>query len=169
MLEERWHPVGGKKAKHNCLFKFFMGKTKITTESKTESKPIEEQTKTALVKIPKKKITSGTLNIDATFNNTKVLFSDKLGNVLFWSSAGSLGFRGAKKGTPFAASKVGDVVGSKASILGVKDADVVVRGVGSGREPAIRAFMAYGIEITSIKDATPVPHNGPKPKKPRRV
>jgi len=98
-----------------------------------------------------------------------VLFSDKKGNALFWSSAGALGFKGAKKGTPFAASKVGDVVGSKVSTLGVKEADVVVRGVGSGREPAIRAFMAHGIEITSIKDATPVPHNGPKPKKPRRV
>ena len=88
---------------------------------------------------------------------------------MFWSSSGSLGFKGAKKGTPFAASKVGDIIGDKALTLGVKDADVVVKGVGSGREPAIRAFMAHGIEITSIKDATPVPHNGPKPKKPRRV
>ena len=146
-----------------------MGKTKVTTESDAEIKPVEGEVKVAAAKGPKKKITSGILNIDATFNNTKVLFSDKLGNVLFWSSAGSLGFKGAKKGTPFAASKVGDVIGSKAVALGVKDADVVVRGVGSGREPVIRAFMAYGIEITSIKDATPVPHNGPKPKKPRRV
>lgn len=153
-----------------------MGKTKITTKIDTESKPLEGEAKTASaapkdgqVKISKKKITSGILSIDATFNNTKVLFSDKLGNVLFWSSAGSLGFKGAKKGTPFAASKVGDIIGNKAFVLGVKDADVVVRGVGSGREPAIRAFMACGIEITSIKDATPVPHNGPKPKKPRRV
>jgi len=146
-----------------------MGKTKITTESSTEVKGGEEQVKATPTKVPKKKITSGILSIDATFNNTKVLFSDKLGNVLFWSSSGSLGFKGAKKGTPFAASKVGDVIGNKASVLGVKDADVVVKGVGSGREPAIRAFMAYGIEITSIKDATPVPHNGPKPKKPRRV
>jgi len=109
------------------------------------------------------------LHVEATFNNTKVLFSDKLGNTLFWSSAGSLGFRGAKKGTPFAASKVGDVIGGKAAILGVKDSDVVVLGVGSGREPAIRAFMAHWIDITSILDATPVPHNGPKAKKPRRV
>ena len=146
-----------------------MGKTKITTETNTEIKPKEGEVKEAAVKVPKKKITSGILSVDATFNNTKVLFSDKLGNVLFWSSSGSLGFKGAKKGTPFAASKVGEVIGSKAAILGVKDADVVVRGVGSGREPAIRAFMANGIEITSIKDATPVPHNGPKPKKPRRV
>ncbi|HTE48651.1 MAG TPA: 30S ribosomal protein S11 [Candidatus Paceibacterota bacterium] len=123
----------------------------------------------APLKTPKKKITSGVLSIDATFNNTKVLFSDKAGNTLFWSSAGALGFRGAKKGTPFAASKVGDAIGSQAVTLGVKDADIVVLGVGSGREPAIRAFMAHGIEITSIVDATPMPHNGPKAKKPRRV
>lgn len=149
-----------------------MGKTKITTKSVSEEKVekiIESTPKETPTKTPKKKITSGILFIDATFNNTKVLFGDKLGNTLFWSSAGSLGFKGAKKGTPFAASKVGDLVGNKVAVLGVKDSDVVVRGVGSGREPAIRAFMAHGIEITSIKDATPVPHNGPKPKKPRRV
>ncbi|MFA6520219.1 MAG: 30S ribosomal protein S11 [Candidatus Paceibacterota bacterium] len=127
------------------------------------------EVKKAPGKTAKKKVTSGVLHIDATFNNTKVLFSDKVGNTLFWSSAGSLGFRGAKKGTPFAASKVGDIIGSKAAVLGVKDADVVILGVGSGREPAVRAFMAHGIEITSILDATPVPHNGPKAKKPRRV
>src|ERR1035437_228664 len=143
-----------------------MGKTKITTESISEEKV---EVKATQAKTPKTKITSGVLYIDATFNNTKVLFGDKLGNTLFWSSAGTLGFRGAKKGTPFAASKVGDLIGDKAAILGVKDSGVVVRGVGSGREPAIRAFMTHGIEITSIKDATPVPHNGPKAKKPRRV
>ncbi len=144
-----------------------MAKTKTTTEEE-EVKP-EGEAKAAPVKTAKKKVTSGILHVDATFNNTKVLFSDKLGNILFWSSAGALGFRGAKKGTPFAASKVGDIIGDKAATLGVKDADVVVRGVGSGREPAIRAFMAHNIEIFSIKDATPVPHNGPKAKKPRRV
>jgi len=147
-----------------------MGKTKITTESTNETgAEAKAEVKTVTTKTAKKKITSGILFIDATFNNTKVLFGDKLGNTLFWSSAGSLGFRGAKKGTPFAASKVGDLIGDKAAILGVKDSEVVVRGVGSGREPVIRAFMAHSIEITSIKDATPVPHNGPKPKKPRRV
>jgi small subunit ribosomal protein S11 len=145
-----------------------MGKTKITTEE-VKKEENGEEVKKAPSKTPKKKITSGVLHVEATFNNTKVLFSDKLGNTLFWGSAGAMGFRGAKKGTPFAASKVGDVIGSKASILGVKDADVVVLGVGSGREPAIRAFMAHGIDITSILDATPVPHNGPKAKKPRRV
>lgn len=142
-----------------------MAKEKTTKE---EVKA-EGEVKAPVAKGPKKKIFSGILSVSATFNNTTVLFSDKLGNVLFWSSAGSLGFRGAKKGTPFAASKVGDIIGEKAATLGVKDTDVVVKGVGSGREPAIRSFMAHGIEITSIKDATPVPHNGPKAKKPRRV
>ncbi len=144
-----------------------MGKTKIATEKKVST--AETPGIPAPAKTPKKKITSGVLHIEATFNNTKVLFSDKVGNTLFWSTSGSLGFKGAKKGTPFAASKVGDLIGGKAAALGVKDADVVVLGVGSGREPAIRAFMAHGIEITSILDATPVPHNGPKAKKPRRV
>ncbi len=144
-----------------------MSKIKTTETKKEEG--AEKIVQAEAPKTPKKKVISGILSIDATFNNTKVLFGDKMGNTLFWSSAGSLGFRGAKKGTPFAASKVGDIIGGKAAMLGVKDADVVVLGVGSGREPAIRAFMAHGIEITSIQDATPVPHNGPKAKKPRRV
>lgn len=149
-----------------------MGKTKITTKSAEENKEEGAQEKGSVKtagKGSKKKFTSGTLYIDATFNNTKVLFGDKLGNTLFWSSAGSLGFKGAKKGTPFAASKVGEVIGSKAVALGIKEAEVVVKGVGSGREPVIRSFMAYGVDITSIRDITPVPHNGPKAKKPRRV
>ncbi len=139
----------------------------------TKTKDTTEETKVEEVKAPtksgKKKLTAGVLHIQATFNNTKVLFSDKVGNTLFWSSSGSLGFRGAKKGTPFVASKIGDLIGGKAAQIGVKEADVVVLGVGSGRESAIRAFMAHGIQITSILDATPVPHNGPKAKKPRRV
>jgi small subunit ribosomal protein S11 len=142
-----------------------VGKKRITTQKGTES----GGAKASAARVPKKKIVAGTLHIEATFNNTKVVFSDKDGATLFWSSAGSLGFKGAKKGTPFAASKVGDVIGEKASALGVKEADVVIRGVGSGREPVVRSFMAHGIELSGIKDETPVPHNGPKPKKPRRV
>ncbi len=146
-----------------------MPKEKTTKENKEEVKTDAAVEAPKATKSSKKKVTSGVLHIEATFNNTKVIFADKVGNTLFWSSAGSLGFRGAKKGTPFAASKVGDLIGSKAMQMGVKDSDVVVLGVGSGREPVIRAFMAHGIEITSIQDATPVPHNGPKAKKPRRV
>lgn len=122
-----------------------------------------------VTKTPKKKIAEGTLHVEATFNNTKAVVTDKNGNAIFSASAGALGFRGAKKGTPFAASKVGETLGEKSKALGIKSVDAVVKGVGSGREPTIRAFMAYDIEITGIRDITPVPHNGPKPKKPRRV
>ena len=148
-----------------------MGKIKITTKEEEITPPAEgavESTKST-VKVPKKKVVAGTLHVEATFNNTKVVLSDKDGNTLFWTSAGSLGFKGAKKGTPFAASKAGSVIGEKAKALGIKEVDVKVTGVGSGREPTIRAFMAYDIEISGVRDVTPVPHNGPKPKKPRRV
>ncbi len=144
-----------------------MAKTII--ETKEESSEKKGEAKAPSSRLPKKKHTTGTLHVEATFNNTKAVLSDKQGNVLFWSSAGSLGFRGAKKGTPFAASKVGDILGEKAAVLGIKDVDVVVKGVGSGREPTIRSFLARGMELTSVRDETPVPHNGPKPKKPRRV
>ena len=120
-------------------------------------------------KSSKKKVSEGILYVEATFNNTKVALTDKKGNVLAWSSSGSLGFRGAKKGTPFAAAKVGDLVAEKAEGFGVKEVDVIVKGVGTGRESAIRSFISKGIELSSIKDKTPVPFNGPKPKKPRRV
>ncbi|MCR4283919.1 MAG: 30S ribosomal protein S11 [Parcubacteria group bacterium] len=122
-----------------------------------------------MANIPKKKISKGIINILSTYNNTLVSVSDDSGGVLIWSSSGSLGFKGAKKGTPFAASKVAEVVADKASIIGLKEADVIVRGVGAGRDSAIRTFASRGIEINSILDTTPVPHNGPKAKKPRRV
>lgn len=143
-----------------------MGKTKVTTKSGGDKKG---KVKTVKKRTSRRKLDSGILNIEASFNNVKVLFADKLGNTVFWSSAGSLGFRGARKGTPFAASKVGDLIGEKAKGIGVRSVGVVVKGVGSGREPAVRAFVAHGIEIEYIKDVTPVPHNGPKAKKPRRV
>jgi small subunit ribosomal protein S11 len=123
----------------------------------------------SLARVAKKNITSGMLHIHATYNNTKVLLTDKAGNAVAWSTAGALGFSGAKKGTPFAAAKVGELVGDKANIIGVKDVDVVIRGVGAGRESALRGFAGKGIEITRIADDTPIPHNGPRPRKPRRV
>jgi small subunit ribosomal protein S11 len=123
----------------------------------------------ALARVAKKNIVQGTLHIHATYNNTKVMLSDKSGNAIAWSSSGSLGFSGAKKGTPFAAAKVGEMVGDKANIIGVKEVDVVIRGVGSGRESALRAFAGKGIDVSRISDDTPVPHNGPRPKKARRV
>ena len=123
----------------------------------------------SLARVAKKNIVSGVLHIQATYNNTKVLLADKGGNTIAWSSSGALGFSGAKKGTPFAAAKVGEIVGEKANIIGVKEVDVVIRGVGAGRESALRAFAGKGIEVIRIADDTPVPHNGPRPPKPRRV
>ncbi len=123
----------------------------------------------SLARVAKKNITAGTLHIHATFNNTKVLLADKGGNTVAWSSSGSLGFSGAKKGTPFAAAKVGELVGDKANIIGIKEVDVIIRGVGAGRESALRAFAGKGIEVMRIADDTPVPHNGPRPPKPRRI
>lgn len=142
-----------------------MGKKRIVKGASSES---AAKSKNAS-KGSKKKVSEGILYVEATFNNTKVSLTDKKGNVLFWSSSGSLGFKGAKKGTPFAAAKVGDLIAEKAETVGLKEADVIVKGVGTGRESAIRSFMSRGIELTSIKDKTPVPFNGPRPKKPRRV
>ncbi len=117
----------------------------------------------------KRKMENGIMYVEATYNNTKVSIADASGNVVAWSSSGSLGFAGAKKGTPFAAAKVGELLGDKATAMGVKELAVVVAGVGAGRESAIRAIATKGIHITSIKDTTPVPHNGPRPPKARRV
>ena len=117
----------------------------------------------------KRKLTYGLLHIQSTYNNTKVVLTDMKGGTLAWSSSGALGFAGAKKGTPFAAAKVGETLAAKAQTLGVKQVSVLIKGVGSGREAAVRGFISKGIDLVSVTDATPVPHNGPKPKKPRRV
>lgn len=142
-----------------------MGKVRIVKKNSTQEKSSSKPS----AKVSKKKVAAGTIYIEATFNNTKAVVTDKSGNALIWSSAGSLGFRGAKKGTPFAASKVGDTLAEKAEAMGIKEVDAVIRGVGSGREPVIRSFIAKGYELTGIRDETPIPHNGPKPKKARRV
>lgn len=126
-------------------------------------------TSRALNRIPKRKLASGTLNILATFNNTLLTLCDGKGNAVMSASSGALGFRGARKSTPFAAAKVGEIIGEKALQMGMKDAAVVVRGVGAGRESALRAFTGKGVSITRITDMTPVPFNGPRPPKPRRV
>jgi len=123
----------------------------------------------ALSKMPKKKLDKAVLYIDSTFNNTRVSLADQKGGVITWSSSGSMGFAGTRKGTPFAAAKVGEVVGEKATTMGVKEAEVFVKGVGPGRESALRSFAGKGIQINAIHDVTPVPHNGPRPPKPRRV
>jgi small subunit ribosomal protein S11 len=123
----------------------------------------------ALNRIPKKKVISGKLNILASFNNTLLTLCDPKGNAIISASSGALGFKGSRKSTPFAAAKVGEVLGEKAQQMGMKDAEVIVRGVGAGRESALRAFTGKGISITRIVDMTPVPFNGVRAPKPRRI
>lgn len=141
-----------------------MGKKRIATGANADSGSKKSSTSAS-----KRKLDVGILNIQSTYNNTKAVLTDAKGNVVAWSSTGSLGFKGAKKGTPYAAAKVGEVLAEKALAMGVKEISVVIKGVGSGRESVARSFIAKGFNIASIKDVTGVPHNGPKPKKPRRV
>ncbi len=144
-----------------------MGKKRIV---KKNSSGVDSALKArSLAKSMKNKVLEGTLYVESTYNNTRLSLADRKGNILTWSTAGSLGFKGAKKGTPFAASKIGELIGEKAQQAGIKEIAVIVKGVGSGRESAIRSLGAFGIEIVSIEDRTPVPHNGPKPRKPRHV
>lgn len=117
----------------------------------------------------KRHIPNGIVNIYSTFNNTLVTIADSSGNVVSWSSSGSSGFKGAKKGTPFAAQMASDVAARKAVEYGMRQVEVMVSGPGSGRETAIRALQAAGLEITLIRDVTPIPHNGCRPPKRRRV
>lgn len=147
-----------------------MGKKKIATAEDVEKKA--EGSAEAVVpvaKAGKRRVESGILCVESTYNNTKLTLTDPKGGTLAWSSSGSLGFKGAKKGTPFAAAKVGETLADKAQILGIREVKVVVKGVGSGRESAIRGFISKGINLITIQDQTPVPHNGPKPPKPRRT
>ena len=117
----------------------------------------------------KKVVPVGRAYIQATFNNTIVTISDTEGNTVCWSSAGSLGFRGSRKGTPFAAQQAGVTAGNKARDVGMRTIEVSVKGPGSGRDSAIRGLQNTGLEIRAIKDVTPMPHNGCRPPKKRRV
>ncbi len=122
----------------------------------------------ALARTTKHRLEKGVLHIEATFNNTKATLADEHGNAVISSSAGALGFSGARKSTPYAAAKVGELLGERGTMIGLKEASIIIRGVGAGRESVLRAFASKGIQIRSIKDKTPVPHNGPRPPKPRR-
>lgn len=117
----------------------------------------------------KKNVTSGIAHISSTFNNTIVMITDVQGNAIAWSSAGTKGFKGSRKSTPFAAQVAAEDAGNKAKEHGLKSVSVQVKGPGSGRETALRALQAIGIEIVSIRDVTPLPHNGVRPSKRRRV
>jgi small subunit ribosomal protein S11 len=117
----------------------------------------------------RKNITSGIAHVNSTFNNTMVTITDVQGNTIAWSSAGGMGFKGSRKSTPFAAQLAAEDAGKKATEHGMKSLDVQVRGPGSGRESALRALQSVGFNVTSIRDVTPIPHNGCRPRKRRRV
>lgn len=117
----------------------------------------------------KKSVSSGIVHIQATFNNTIVTVTDKQGNTVAWASAGSLDFKGAKKSTPFAAQITAEAAARKAIDYGLREVDVYVKGPGAGRESAIRTLQVVGLKINLIKDVTPIPHNGCRPRKKRRV
>lgn len=137
--------------------------------AKTTKAPAKAGKKKSFKKKEKKVVHVGLVHVQATFNNTIVTISDMEGNTVSWSSAGSLGFRGSRKGTPFAAQQASLTAAGKAKDVGLRSVDVRVSGPGSGRESAIRALATAGLEVKSIKDSTPMPHNGCRPPKKRRV
>ena len=128
-----------------------------------------KQVKRFTSKKSKKTVGTGVVHIKSTFNTTIVNITDKSGNTLFWASAGGCGFKGAKKSTPFAAQSAAEKVGSMAFEQGMRQAEVIISGPGNGRETAIRALQGCGLEVLRIRDITPVPHNGCRPPKKRRV
>ena len=131
--------------------------------------PVKAGKKKSFKKKEKRVVHSGVVYIQATFNNTIVSITDHEGNVIAWSSAGSLGFRGSRKGTPFAAQQAAMTASNKAAESGLRTVEVRVSGPGSGRESAVRALSTAGIDVRAIKDVTPIPHNGCRPPKKRRV
>jgi len=143
-------------------------KNKIVKKTDEEKKIVAPKQKKPKKKI-KKNITTGVAYVTATFNNTIITITDESGNVIAWSSAGAKGFKGSRKSTPYAAQIAADTAASKAQEHGVKTLTVKLKGPGSGRETALRAFQSRGFKILSIKDTTPMAHNGSRPPKKRRV
>ena len=129
----------------------------------------KEQQRGKLRRREKKNISSGVAHVNASFNNTMITITDAQGNTISWSSAGTMGFKGSRKSTPFAAQMAAEDAGKKAQEHGMKVLEVEVCGPGSGRESALRALQSVGLQITSLRDVTPIPHNGCRPRKRRRV
>ncbi len=152
-----------------------MGKKRIVAQSTeevlAEKEKLEEALKKAQIKSGKKEVSlsKGRIYISSTYNNTMITMTDEKGNVVAFSSAGSLGFKGPKKATPFAASKVAEAIVQKVQKMKLGEFSVYVKGIGTGRDTALRALASAGLNITYIKDITPIPHNGPRPPKRRRV
>jgi small subunit ribosomal protein S11 len=151
-----------------------MGKKRIIKKSEEELLKEREKVEAAVkkevkIEAPAVKIKEGKVFISSSYNNTIISLADQQGNVIAWASAGSLGFKGTKKATPFAASKVAEAMAQTIKKLGIQKLTVFIKGIGSGRESAIRSLAARGFDIVSISDVTPVPHNGCRPPKVRRV
>lgn len=146
-----------------------MGKKKVVQKAESAEPEKIKETSTAVSRSSKQKYENGRVYIQASYNNTVMTVTDDKGNVLTWLSAGSLGFSGPKKSTPFAASKVAEAIFQKIQNSGPANIEILVKGVGMGRDSAVRTLAAKGLNITSIKDVTPIPHNGPRPPKVRRV
>ena len=147
--------------------------TTQTVPPTVETQAAEVVSATAKIKSKKKKskakVTKGKVYINSTYNNTIVSVTDVSGNVLIWGSAGKIGFKGSKKSTPYAGQKTMEDVLSRMKERGLVEVDVLIKGIGSGRESAVRALQGSGLNVLTIKDQTPIPHGGVRPKKPRRV
>jgi len=146
-----------------------MGKKRVVTKLGEDLNKIEEKIGSSQAKSSKALLEKGRVYIIASYNNTLISLTNLKGELIAWSSAGTLGFKGPKKATPFAASKVVEALLQKVQKSGLKTVEVYVKGVGGGRESAIRSLATHGLDIDLIKDVTPIPHNGPKPPKIRRV
>ena len=146
-----------------------MGKKKVVQKAESAEPEKIKETSTAVSRSSKQKYENGRVYIQASYNNTVVSVTDLKGNVLAWATAGSLGFSGPKKATPFAASKIIAVVSEKMKNMGMQTVDVLVRGIGSGRDSAVRSLANQGFNVLSIKDMTPVTHNGCRPRRARRI
>lgn len=144
-----------------------MGKKRVIKKGQTEGDALNKGSLSS--KAAKRRLEFGTIHVQATYNNLLMSLTDEKGGMVLSSSSGAMGFKGSKKGTPFAAGKVAENLVDKAQNLGLKEVQVVIKGVGAGRESAVRALIAKGLSVRSITDATPVPFNGPKPPRPRRV
>lgn len=144
-----------------------MGKKRVI--KKGDTAPSGAREPAALKKRLGRSVRTGMVYINSTYNNTIITITDDAGGVITWASAGSLGFSGARKGTPYAAAKVAETLSERVQGIGFEEARVFVRGVGAGRESAIRSLSTHGILISAIKDLTPIPFNGPRPAKVRRV
>ena len=146
-----------------------MGKRRVITIGNKEGDSANNKDMGLGKKSKRRVISKGQVHVQSTYNNTIITLTDLNGGVVAWSSAGLMGFKGAKKATPYAATSIVNSLFEKAKKVGIKEVDIFVKGIGSGRESAIRAVAANGINISSIVDMTPIPHNGCRPPRPRRV